>query len=66
MKRGDMYLLRRPGGGGPKKQQVMTVVSRQALVDSRFPTVICAPVCTRGHGLETEVSLGVEEGLIRV
>jgi len=63
MKRGDMYLLRHPGGGDPKKQRVMTVVSRQALVDSRFPTVVCAPVFTRGHGLETEVSVGPEEGL---
>ena len=34
MKRGDLYLLRHPGGGDPKKQRVMTVVSRQALVDS--------------------------------
>jgi mRNA interferase MazF len=58
-----MYLLRRPGGGDPKNQRVMIVVSRQALVDSRFPTVVCAPVFTRGHGLETEVSVGPEEGL---
>lgn len=63
MKRGDMYLLRRPGGGNPRKQRVMIVVSRQALVDSRFPTVVCAPVFTRGHGLETEVSVGPEDGL---
>ena len=63
MKRGDLYLLRHPGGGDPKKQRVMTVVSRQALVDSRFPTVVCAPVFTRGHGLETEVSVGPEDGL---
>jgi mRNA interferase MazF len=63
MKRGDRYLLRRPGGGDPKKQWVMIVVSRQALVDSRFPTVICAPVFSRGHGLETEVSVGPEDGL---
>ena len=63
MKRGDMYLLRGAGGGDPKKQRVMIVVSRQALVDSRFPTVVCAPVFTRGHGLETEVSVGSEDGL---
>ena len=63
MKRGDMYLLRRPGSRDPKKQRVMTVVSRQALVDSRFPTVVCAPLFTRGHGLETEVSVGREDGL---
>jgi mRNA-degrading endonuclease toxin of MazEF toxin-antitoxin module len=42
---------------------LMTVVRRQALVDSRFPTVVCAPVFTRGHGLETEVSVRPEEGL---
>ena len=65
MKRGDLYLLRRPGAGDPKKQRVMIVVSRQALVDSRFPTVVCAPVFTRGHGLETEVSVGPEDGLKR-
>ena len=46
MKRGDLYLLRRPGAGDPKKQRVMIVVSRQTLVDSRFPTVVCAPVFT--------------------
>ncbi len=63
MKRGDVYLLRHPGGRDPKRQRVMTVVSRQALVDSRFPTVVCAPVFTRGHGLETEVFVGPEEGL---
>ena len=54
MKRGDLYLLRHPGGGDPKKQRVMTVVSRQALVDSRFPTVVCAtslhpPSCPLPH-----------------
>ena len=63
MKRGDLYLLRRPGGADPKKQRVMIVGSRQALVDSRFPTVVCAPVFTRGHGLEAEVSVGPVEGL---
>ncbi len=63
MKRGDLYLLRHPGGGDPKKQRVMAVVSRQTLVHSRFPTVVCAPVFTRGHGLETEVSVGPEDGL---
>jgi mRNA interferase MazF len=58
-----MYRLCHPGGGDPKKQRVMTVVSRPTLVDSRFPAVVCAPVLTRGHGLETEVSVGPEDGL---
>jgi mRNA interferase MazF len=63
MKRGDLYLLRHPGGGDPRKQRVMAVVSRKALIDSRFPTVVCALLFTRGHGLQTEVAVGPEDGL---
>jgi mRNA interferase MazF len=37
-------------------------VSRQALVDSLFSTVICAPVYTRRDGLATQVEVGVEDG----
>ncbi len=61
MKRGDLYLLRHPGDLDRKKQRMMTVVSGQTLVDSRFPTVVCASVFTRGHGLETEVSVEPED-----
>lgn len=39
------------------------VVSRQALIDSRYPWVICAPVFTEGQGLATQVSIGVDEGM---
>ena len=39
------------------------MVSRQILLDSRFPTVVCAPILTRGHGFSTQVSVGVDEGL---
>ena len=63
MRRGDLYRIRRPGGGDPKKSRVFVVVSRQTLIDSRFSSVICAPVSTRGEGLATEVSLGIDEGL---
>jgi mRNA interferase MazF len=38
-------------------------VSRQALIDSRFSTVVCAPVYTRRDGLATQVEVGLEEGL---
>jgi len=37
-------------------------VSRQILIDSKFSTVICAPVYTRHDGLSTQVSIGIEEG----
>jgi mRNA interferase MazF len=39
------------------------VVSRQVLIDSRFSTVMCAPVYTAYDGLATQVPVGVEEGL---
>jgi mRNA interferase MazF len=38
-------------------------VSRQALVDSLFSTVICAPVYTRRDGLATQVEVGIEDGV---
>jgi mRNA interferase MazF len=37
-------------------------VSRQALVDSLFSTVICAPVYSRRDGLATQVEVGIEDG----
>ena len=39
------------------------MVSRQALIDSAFSTVVCAPVYTRRDGLATQVDIGVDEGL---
>ena len=63
MKRGDLYRVRRPGGGDPKRSRVFVVVSRQALIDSRFSTVVCAPVYSRRDGLATQVDVGSDEGL---
>jgi mRNA interferase MazF len=39
------------------------IVSRQVLIDSRFSSVICAPIYTVYDGLATQVPVGVEEGL---
>jgi mRNA interferase MazF len=63
LKRADLYRVRRPGGGDPRRSRVFVVVSRQALIDSRFSTVVCAPVYTRRDGLATQVDVGVEVGL---
>lgn len=38
-------------------------MSRQVVIDSRFSTVICAPVYSAHDGLSTQVLLGVEDGL---
>ena len=39
------------------------MVSRQVLIESRFSTVICAPVYTACDGLSTQVTVGLDEGL---
>jgi mRNA interferase MazF len=39
------------------------VVSRQVLIDSRFSTLICAPVYSRHDSLSTQVQVGTTEGL---
>jgi mRNA interferase MazF len=41
----------------------LVVVSRQALIDSRFSTVVCAPVYPRRDGLATQVEVGSADGL---
>ena len=63
MKRGELYLVRKTGSQDPRKQRVFVVVSRQALIDSRFSTLICAPVYSRHDGLSTQVRVGIPEGL---
>lgn len=39
------------------------ITSRQALIDSRFSTVVCAPVFSIGQGLSTQVAVGLDEGM---
>ena len=63
MKRGDLYRVAHPSSRDPKKQRVFVVVSRLVLIESRFSTVICAPVYSMHDGLSTQVLIGVEEGL---
>jgi mRNA interferase MazF len=63
VRRGDLFLVRKAGSSDPKKQRVFAVVSRQVLIDSKFSTVICAPVYTRHDSLSTQVQIGTEEGL---
>lgn len=65
MRRGELYLVRKPGSQDPKRQRVFVVVSRQALLNTRFSTVICAPVYSKHDGLSTQVRVGIDEGLKR-
>ncbi|MCX6636882.1 MAG: type II toxin-antitoxin system PemK/MazF family toxin [Acidobacteria bacterium] len=63
MRRGEMYLVRKPGSQDPRRQRVFVVVSRQMLIDSKFSTLVCASVYSRHDGLSTQVRVGVEDGL---
>jgi mRNA interferase MazF len=62
VKRGDLYRVQRPGGDA-RRARVFVVVSRPALLRSRFSTVVCAPVYSQRHGLATEVAVGADVGL---
>lgn len=62
MKRGELYRVHKPGGD-PKQYRVFVVVSRQVLIESKFSTVICAPIFSSGEGLSTQVAVGPDEGL---
>lgn len=63
MRRGELYRVPRPPGRDPKSFRVFVVVSRQVLIDSRFSTVVCAPVYSAYEGLSTQVPVGPDVGL---
>jgi mRNA interferase MazF len=42
---------------------VFAIVSHQGLIDSRYSTVICAPIYSNGEGLATQVAVGPDQGL---
>ena len=63
MRRGELYRVRRSSSEDPKRCRVFALVSRQVLIDSRFSTVICAPVYSAYEGLSTQVPVGADEGL---
>jgi mRNA interferase MazF len=62
MKRGDIYRVHRPGDD-PKRYRCFVVVGRQALIDSKFSTAVCAPIYSLGHGLKSQVAIGQDEGI---
>jgi mRNA interferase MazF len=63
MTRGEIYRLSPPAGGDPKRSRCYAVVSRQTLLDSKADRVVCAPVNSTFVGLETQLPVGVAEGL---
>lgn len=63
MNRGELYRVRHPSSSDPKRSRVFVVVSRQAVIASRFSSVVCAPVYSSRHGLSSQVPVGIDEGL---
>lgn len=63
MNRCELYRVKHPSANDPKKQRVFIIVSRQILIDSKFSTVVCAPVYSAYQGLSTQVAVGIDEGL---
>jgi mRNA interferase MazF len=62
MKRGEVYRVQ-TSGGDPRRSRPFVIVSRQLVIDSKFSTVICAPIFSNGQGLSTQVEVGLDEGL---
>ena len=65
MKRGELYRVANPSSRDPRKFRVFVVSSRQVLLDSRFSTVVCAPIYSSHDGLSSQVAVGEAEGLKR-
>ncbi len=63
MKRAELYRVYKGNRNDPRRSRVFVIVSRRVLVDSRFSSVICAPVYSANDGLSTHVAVGVEQGL---
>ena len=64
MKRGELYRVYKGSKNDSKDTRVFLVVSRQTLIDTRFSTVICAPIYSNyDEIIKTQVEVGIDEGL---
>ncbi len=63
VKRGELYRVSKPTRQDPKNFRVFVIVGRQEVIRSKYSTVICAPVYSNCLGIETEIEIGIDEGL---
>jgi mRNA interferase MazF len=63
LKRGDLYRVFKGSKHDTKNYRVFAIISRQALIDSKFSTVICAPIYSNYLGISTQVPIGIDDGL---
>jgi mRNA interferase MazF len=63
VKRGELYRVKRPTKLDPKGFRIFVIVSRQDCIESNYKSVICAAIYTNRNGLESEVNVGIDDGL---
>jgi mRNA interferase MazF len=63
VRRGELYRVWRATGNDPRASRVYVIVSRPEIIESRYSTVICAPVYSSYAGLASQVPIGPDEGL---
>ena len=63
MRRGQLFRIWRATATDPKASRVYVIVSRPEFIESRYSTVICAPVYSSYSGLASQVPVGLGEGL---
>ena len=63
VRRGELYRVSKPTKRDPKNFRIFVIVGRQEVIASNYSTVICAPVYSNCLGIETEVEIGIDEGL---
>lgn len=65
MRQGEIYRVRLPRESA-RPRRAFLIVSRQPFIDAAYSTVVCVPVYSNAHGLNSEVRVGPREGLARV
>jgi len=63
VKRGELYKVSKLTKHDPKNFRIFVIIGRQEVIESNYSTVICAPVYSNCLGIETEVEIGIDEGL---
>ena len=63
MRRCELYRIDKSDKRDPKKKRTYIIVSRSTLLQSKYPTIICAPVFSSYTGLSTQVPIGINEGM---
>lgn len=63
VRRGELCRDAKPTKPDPKNFRVFVVAGRQEVIESSYSTVICAPVYSNCLDIETEIEIGIDEGL---